>query len=253
MGIFSNIYSSLLAGLATTPIVIYHFYTVSNYTVLANLLVVPLVSFALMPLGILAMLLLPLGFDHYLLLTMGKFISIIINIANWVTNLPGSVWNFGYITPESLCVYMFGLFWVMLWNTKFRLYGLGIIAISLYMMWMSPKPDVMFDAKMQILGIKNADGKLEITAPKISNFTKTYWNNWYGQKDGIVHLEDITQDHHIITASGRAVGILYDHRHSNADIDIIAHDWLSKGALLVFCDTNKCAIKYEDKKRFRFK
>ena len=184
---------------------------------------------------------------------MSKFINIIIDVAAWVTSLPGSVWNFGYITAESLCVYMFGLFWVMLWNTRFRLYGLIIIAISLYMMFMSPKPDVMFDAKMQILGIKNANGELEITAPKISNFTRTYWNNWYGQKDGILHLEEIDHDQHITTASGKMVDILYDSKYSDAYISVIAHDWLDKGAVLVFCNADKCDIKYEDKKRFRFK
>ena len=253
MGIFSNIYSSLLAGLATTPIVIYHFYTISNYTVLANLLVVPLVSFIIMPLGVLSMFLLPLGFDHYPLLIMSKFIGIIINIADWVTNLPGSVWHFGYITPESLCVYMFGLFWVMLWNTKFRLYGLVIIAISLYMMFISPKPDVMFDAKMQILGIKNADGQLEITAPKISNFTKTYWNNWFGQKDGILHKEDIAKrNHHILTASGKKVNILFGEISDKGDINIIGYDWRDKGAVLVFCNIKTCTLKYEDRKRFKF-
>ena len=253
MGIFSNIYSSLLAGLATTPIVIYHFYTISNYTVLANLLVVPLVSFIIMPLGILSMFLLPLGLDNYTLLIMSKFIGIIINIANWVTNLPGAVWNFGYATPESLCVYMFGLFWVMLWNTRFRLYGLVIIAVSLYMMFISPKPDVIFDAKMQILGIKNSNGTLEITAPKISNFTKTYWNNWFGQKDGIYHKEDIAgHNHQIFTESGKRINIFFDHKEREGDINIIARDWLDKGALLVFCNSNKCMVKWEDKKRFRF-
>ena len=252
MGVFSNIYSSLLAGLATTPIVIYHFYTISNYTVLANLLVVPLVSFIIMPLGILSMFLLPVGLDNYILLLIGKCIGIIIEISDWVTSLPGSVWNFGYITPESLCIYMLGLFWVMLWNTRFRLYGLIIITISLYMMFMSPKPDVIFDAKMQILGIRNKQGQLEITAPKISNFTKTYWNNWFGQKNGILHIEDIAHEHHIVTGSGKIVNILYNTSHDNGDINIIAHDWLDKGALLVFCNSNKCVLKYEDKKRFKF-
>lgn len=251
MGIFSNIYSSLLAGLSTTPIVIYHFYTVSNYTALANLLVVPLVSFIVMPLGVISMFLLPLGLDHYTLLLMGEFIGIIINIADWVTNLPGSIWNFGYITAESLCVYMFGLFWLMLWNTKFRLYGLIIISISLWMMCNSPKPDVIFDAKMQILGIKDADGKLEIHASKISHFTKTYWNNWFGQKEDLFYKENITDhDHHILTQSGRGINILFKDIDYEGNMSIRADEWVDKGALLIFCNKEKCSLKYEDKKRF---
>ncbi|MEY3196949.1 MAG: hypothetical protein RLZZ59_317, partial [Pseudomonadota bacterium] len=120
--IFSNIYSSIAASLATTPIVIYHFYTVANYTILANLLVVPLISFIVMPLGILSIVLLPFGLDEYTLPIMSIVISKIIFIANWIANLKGSVWHVGYITPLSLVIYMFGLFWLILWSSKIRIY-----------------------------------------------------------------------------------------------------------------------------------
>lgn len=254
MGIFSNIYSSLLASLATTPIVIYHFYTVSNYTVLANLLVVPLISFIIMPIGIVAMLLMYIGLDYYFLLLMGKIISFIIKIAAWVTALPGSIWHFGHISAESLCVYMLGLFWVMLWNTKFRLYGLIIIAASGIMMFTTPKPDVMFDDKMQILGVKNKEGKLEIFAPKISNFTKTYWNNWFGQKESFYYKEELS-DRKIVTQSGRVVDLILSQASQPATTDayrINASNWLDKGAILIYCTEEKCTVISEDKIRFKF-
>lgn len=252
LGIFSNIYSSLLAGIATTPIVMYHFYTISNYTVLSNLLVVPIVSFILMPLGILSIFLIPIGLDYYVLQTMGKFIEFIIDVAEFITNLPGAIWNFGYITPESLIVYLVGLFWLMLWNTKLRLYGILVIVISFCMMSTSPKPDVIFDAKMQILGIKNSSGDLEIHTPKISIFTENYWNNWFGQKKSMVFLENINHDHNIKTNSGQIVNILYDSKDTSDNLNIIAKDWINKGAILIFCDKDKCTLKFEDKKRFLF-
>lgn len=255
IGIFSNIYSSLLASLATTPIVIYHFYTVPNYSVLANLLVVPLVSLIIMPLGVLAMLLMPLGMDYYIWILISQIIHFITQVADWVTHLPGAIWYFGYITPEALCIYLFGLFWVMLWNTKLRFYGLVIIVFSMYMMVSSPKPDVIFDAKAKILGVKNKDEQLEITAFHLSDFTKTYWSNWFGSKDSAYKKENIEKtNYHLLTDSGKVINILYQPGYSypKGDLDIIPLEYINKGAILIFCDNIKCNIRLDDRKRFRF-
>jgi competence protein ComEC len=265
--IFSNIYSSLLASLATTPIVIYHFYTVANYTILANLLVVPVISFIIMPLSIIAMVLLPFGLDYYLLLVISKFISLIVVIADWVANLPSAIWYVGYISPISLIIYMLGLFWVVIWNSKLRLYGLIIIAIAITIMSISPKPDIMFDAQSGILGLKNTDNKLEIYAQKMSSFTKNYWKNWFGQKEDMFYKQNITlTDHSITTKTGKIVKILFHNTDCNADLvinmisdEILCPNQLSKsllesvGAILIFCNEAKCTYKYNDINRFIFR
>lgn len=51
----SNIYSSFLASIITTPVVINQFYIFSTYSIPMNLIAVPIMSFFLMPLAILAL------------------------------------------------------------------------------------------------------------------------------------------------------------------------------------------------------
>lgn len=43
--VFSNLYSSFLGSIVTAPFVIYHFYKFATYSLLMNLLAVPLMSF----------------------------------------------------------------------------------------------------------------------------------------------------------------------------------------------------------------
>ncbi|KJV81654.1 competence family protein [Rickettsia hoogstraalii str. RCCE3] len=106
----SNIYSSFLASIITAPVVINQFFIFSTYSVPANLIVVLITSFFLMPLALLSLPFTMIGFDSYILMIMGFFIEIIIRSANYFNNLQGAVWYFGYITNFSILLFLFGFF-----------------------------------------------------------------------------------------------------------------------------------------------
>ena len=84
-------FTSLVAGLATTPYAAYNFYRLAPYGVLANLLAMPVVSAWIMPMGVLGVLTLPLGFDAVFWRLMGEGIDWIIAVVLWVAQLPGAV------------------------------------------------------------------------------------------------------------------------------------------------------------------
>jgi competence protein ComEC len=270
--IFSNIYSSLIASLATTPIVIYHFYISSNYSIMANLIAVPIMSFFMMPLAILAALIMPFGLDYYILKILGYFIQIVIDMAGWVCHLPGSIWYFGYITPLSLILYMLGFFWLTLWQRSWRHFGWILVFIAIILMLLSPKPDVIFDPIGKAIGAQNKEGELEIYAQRMSKFAKNYWSNWFGQKEAEVHKQDITSENHsIMTKSGKMVRILFSSNEAcqaprisgvvlnmldsmKCGDDSLTKDELMRyGTTLVFCEKEGCRLVYEKSDRFRFK
>jgi competence protein ComEC len=266
MAFCSNIYSTIVASGATTPLVLYHFYIMSNYTILANMLIVPLITIIIMPLGILAVLLMPLNLEYYVLFLMGKFIDMVIYVSDIVANTKGAVWYFGYISSASVIIYMFGLFWIMLWESRVRLIGIPIISISLAMMCYSPKPDAIFDANAGFLVVKNSEGKLEITGNYLSQFHQTYLSHWFGQDESIYINSDITNYNHLIkTATGKRIAVLF--KEENCDADIVLNmipansscpnkldkDLLeSVGAVLIFCDHVSCRAEYEQSRRFKF-
>jgi competence protein ComEC len=184
--IISNIYSSFLASLITAPIIISQFYIISCYCILNNLIAVPIMSFALMPLSILALILMPVGLDYYIVKLMGFFINIIINFASYSNSLPAAVWYFGHITSAYLCIFLFGFFWTCIWQTRIRIFGILVMLLSFVLMLNTKKPDFIFDYKAHAIGVKNDEDKLVIYGNNISKFTLNYWSNWYGQKNSIV-------------------------------------------------------------------
>jgi ComEC/Rec2-related protein len=193
--IFSNIYSSFLASILTAPIVISQFYIFSTYSIPINLIVVPIMSFLLMPLAILCIIFMNFDFSIYILKLFGFFIEIIINIAHYANNLPGSVYYFGHITNISLLFFLFGFFWLSIWKTSIRSIGFIFMIIGVSLMFFSKKPTIIINNHDKYIGLKNKEGEIEIYTNNkyFSKFNRLYLANWYGQKDAkIYYMKDYT-------------------------------------------------------------
>ena len=220
--IFANIYSSFLASIMTAPYVIYHFYKFANYSVLMNLIAVPMMSFFMMPLVLLASIVMPLGIDGPVLKLLSYFISIVIDSAEFIVKLPWSVWSVGHISPISLVVFTIGFFWISLWQTRWRLVGFVIILCSLLMMSFSSKPDFIYDHNLKMIAIKNNDGQFQIFSEEIiPTFTADYWISWFGQKQAKISIMPISKtDLSFKLANGKIVSINYWHC-LDADVSIM--------------------------------
>lgn len=263
--VFANIYTSFLGGVVTGPFVIYHFYKFAVYSIQMNLIAVPIMSFFMMPLAILSFILMPLGTDAIFLKILGFFVKFVIDSAGYISALPGAVWYTGYITGTSLSVFSFGFFWICLWKTSWRFAGLIIIFISLIMMLVAPKPDLIYDHRFKAVGLKNREGKLEVYADKkIPSFTLDYWANWYGQeKVKVINKKIAVSDHVFKTNSGALIAINY-WNCNQADLQIITSkklkcgdapeivsnkDLLDSQNLAVYCSKNSCEAKLNNKNR----
>jgi ComEC/Rec2-related protein len=266
--IASNIYSSFLASIITAPVVISQFYSFATYSIPMNLIAVPIMSFFLMPLAIIALFLMIFGIDYYCLKLMGFFIDIILTSVKFVNQLPRAVWYFGYITNFSLISFLLGFLWLGLWKTVWRLFGIIIMAISVMLMFNTPKPDVIFDMQLKALAIKNSDNQLEIYANKMPEFKHLYWANWFGQKDAKIH----PLENNIFSSNGIIIlldseKVIADKACQNVDVHInILNNIICKNSkimvnrdsmikskiIIIFCDQNNCRIETSNRQRFSF-
>lgn len=121
--LYANIYSSLIASLATSPVVMYHFYVYSNYSVLANLVAVPIVSFILMPFGVLAFVLYPIGASFPCFYIINKSISVIKYVAQNIMYLPKAIVYTGYVNDFAIMLFIFSFLWISIWKSSIRFYG----------------------------------------------------------------------------------------------------------------------------------
>ena len=264
--IFANIYSSLLASIMTAPYVIYHFYKFANYSILMNLIAVPMMSFFMMPLVLIASILMPIGLDSPVLKLLSYFISIVIDSADFVVKLPGAVWAVGHITPLSLGVFTIGFFWLSLWQTRWRLAGFIIVLCSLLMMIFAAKPDFIYDHSLKIIATKNEDGEFQIfSEEKIPAFTADYWVGWFGQKEAKMSIMPITRTDRLFKlANGKTVSLNY-WRCLDSDVSIITSKKIQCDSslnqvisnseiveckqVMLYCSSDKtCQVKFGKKK-----
>lgn len=179
MGIIS---SSLIAGTATAPFAIYHFNQYANYSILANLVAVPLTSFIVMPLAVLAFFLYPLEWDGRALTLMHYGIEGVVAIAHWVAELPHAVKLIPFMPLSSLMLIILGgLFLCLGRGNIIRLFGTAPILLAIAMMVASPKPDILIDGKGALFAVRNSNGELIVSSKRHNRYARTMWLKQNGQ------------------------------------------------------------------------
>ena len=124
------ILASLVAGLATTPYAAFHFHRLAPYGTLANLLAMPVVSVAVMPMGILGIIAMPFGYDAVFWRLMGDGIDWMIWVSLWVANLPGAVGRIQAFGTGPLLAGTAGLLMICLLRTPLRWSGAVLVAAA---------------------------------------------------------------------------------------------------------------------------
>ncbi|HJK87173.1 MAG TPA: ComEC/Rec2 family competence protein [Candidatus Megaira endosymbiont of Nemacystus decipiens] len=225
--ITANIYTSLLASLATAPYVIFHFYKFANYSPVMNLIAVPLMSFCIMPLSIFAIILMLFGLETKILKVVGVFIQIILDSSSYVAKLPYSVLYFGSISPFSLLLFTFGFCWLCFWQSAFRYFGCIIVACSVFLMLNTEKPQIIIDKKYDILSVYDQK-KLTIYSRAVpSGFIRDYWESWYGVRSSELIEDNIWEENKLLKlSSGETISLNYTNC-IEADLMIITGEFLN--------------------------
>ena len=134
--------TTLVAGVAVAPFTLWHFNYFSNYSILANLLALPLMMFWVMPAAVVTLCLLPFGWHDSAMQIMFMGIEHIITIAFYVNDLRGSV---SYIVPPSLpttLLLLLGLMVIaLLWRYRLALIAGTIASLTgLFLIITAPQP-----------------------------------------------------------------------------------------------------------------
>jgi competence protein ComEC len=174
--------TTVVASAATTPFSIYHFSRFSTYGIVANLIAVPLSAIWIMPLGMLGLLLIPFGLADFCFVLMAQGIEIIIVVAAFVAKLPGAALNVAQPPLAALIATVAGGLWLCLWRTPWRRLGLLGIALGCGLMLLARPPDVLVDARGQIVAVR-LDGLLAISPWKRDSWITDSWLQSAGQDE----------------------------------------------------------------------
>jgi len=150
--------TTVVATFGTEPFAIYHFHHVVLYSPLANVIAVPISGLWTLPWGVVACLLMPLGLERLALVPMGWGIDLTILVAQWVSALPGNVWNTPRLPTYGAILIGLGGCWLCLWQGRWRFYGLAGIAAGLATMLLTRPPDIVLGDFGRLLAVRAPDG-----------------------------------------------------------------------------------------------
>ena len=159
---FASLVITVVAQLATTPLAIAMFNTVSTYGLAANMLATPLVSFFLMPTVVLFFLLLPLGLENIALAAMDWGIRGLLWIAHSAAGIPGAQLFVPSLPAWGLGLFAGGLLWVCLWQTRVRFLGLLLVVIGSLSFFTVSLPDVLIGPEGKQVVIKSTHGYMQV-------------------------------------------------------------------------------------------
>ncbi len=121
--------TSMIGGFSTALFSIEHFHRLSGYGLPANLLAMPVISFIVMPFGMLAMLATPFGLDALPWKVAGFGLDLVIDIAKMVSGWGGSV-DIGRIPEWYFAVAVLGFLIWGLMRTRLRWIGVAGAALA---------------------------------------------------------------------------------------------------------------------------
>ncbi len=167
--------TTLIAGSATALPAAFHFHRVSFYSLIANVLGLPVVSVIVMPAAVLSVFAMPFGLEAAPLWVMGKGIGAVLWVAGTVAALPGAARFMPAMPAGAVLVMGAGMLWLALWRGRLRLLGLAIFAAGALLAPLKPAPDVLIDRAAGVVALRNADGRLVPSSGRKARYVVTQW------------------------------------------------------------------------------
>jgi len=171
--------TTLIAGSVTAIFAIYHFNRFAVWSVLANMLAVPLTGFWVMPWALLLFLLLPFGLEKVALVPMGWGVEAVNQVALWVAGWPAAAVTTPTLPLAGLVVFALGGCWLCLWTRPWRWWGLVPMALGMGSMALADPPDLLIDGRGAAMAIRTADGHLLLNG-KGGRILKETWTRRAG-------------------------------------------------------------------------
>ena len=197
MYVVSVIFCTLVAGFATTPFVIYHFNQFSTYSVLTNLVAIPLADFAIMPLSALSVLLMPLHLEYLPLKLLGYVLEFLMWCAHIVAKMPDAFIYLPSFTDAGIIIITFGILLLSVLRTRLALSGIPFILVGMMLYKTDGVPDIMIDQDAKLVAI-NIDGQYYFSSMQSARFARKSWQQAYGMQDVMTFKalgEDVCENH----------------------------------------------------------
>lgn len=157
-GIGGVLLISCVAGLATDPFAIYHFQRFSLYSLPANLIAAPIMSFLVAPMAVIAAVLAPFGLADPALELMASALDLIAAVGATFGERPEAVRALPRPPDVAFVLCVLALVWACLWRGWLRWVGAPLFALGCALYVAAPQPIAAFDSDLRAVFVRE-DGQ----------------------------------------------------------------------------------------------
>ncbi len=180
------LWSPLVAGAFTAPLIMHEFQQCSTYTLLSNMLADPLVDFIMMPLVMLGLLLMPLHLEAVAFAPLQWSVTLMLRLADTISTLPHAQLHTPRLTEWGLALVVFGGLWLAIWEGKKRWWGITAIAVGMASVWCFTVPDILVSDDGKEVAANLGGGRWELVRGREKSFIAQQWKQYLM----IDHFED---------------------------------------------------------------
>ena len=164
--------TGLAVELALIPFALYHFHRAGLYGVVANLVGIPLTTFAIMPLEALALLAEPTGLSGPLWSATGAAIRLLLSLAHHVASAKGAVALLPTMPRPAFALMVIGMLWFALWSGRIRWWGGAPLLLGILLAAAAPSPDLLVTGDGRHLAVMRPDGTPLLLRAKAGDYMR---------------------------------------------------------------------------------
>lgn len=168
--------TTIVASFATAPFALYHFNKFATYSLMANMLAMPVLGFAVMPAAVLSLFTMPFGLSGWPLQIMGAGVGLILDISHLVTSWPGALMRVAQIPFPAFISLIIALYIFLFLRGPIRYSALLLLCLA-GLFWIQARlPSVMLSDTHALTAFYDPeDRKLYIDEMRKESFVRENW------------------------------------------------------------------------------
>jgi len=183
--------TGLVIEAALAPIALYHFHKSGIYGAFANVIAIPLTTFIVMPLELLALLADSMGLGGPFWWGTDVGLRFLLWMAHTVAAAPGSIASLPTMPVAAFALLVSGSIWIALWRTGWRWWGFAPFAAGAIWAVATSPPDLIVTGDGGHLALRTDDDSYAILRDRAGDYVKDMLSETSGSQQELGLVEDL--------------------------------------------------------------
>lgn len=170
---------TMAATLATMPLSLWAFGDFALWSLPANAVAVPVMTWIIMPLGLCGLVLMPFGLEGLPWSGMAWGIALVLDLAHEVAQWPYAWPRAPVPSATAMVLVMAGGLWIVMWRRALRWMGCVPLLVGSLLWIATPLPWLVVDRSGQLMA-HHVEGRWYLSEFRRQRFTAQAWRNHYG-------------------------------------------------------------------------